>query len=82
MKKQGIKDGEIRRVWQDKKDRLPNLQLMEGRQNESKNKKPFDEWLHGKIDGKNPNVMDITKFKKDNYIPKNISLNVQDFDKF
>lgn len=63
--------------WKWKKDRLPNLQLMEGSQNESKNKKPFKEWLD---EGKG--ILDRDKFLLDNYIPKNISLEFSDFNKF
>jgi len=68
--------------WQEIKDMLPNLQLLEGSENESKNKTPFKEWLYGK-DGKgNQSVPDIKKFKTDNYIPKDVSLEFKDFDEF
>ena len=68
--------------WQQMKDRLPNLQLMEGKENESKNKTPLKEWLNGKDANRNPNVVDVAKFKKDNYIPESISLDLKDFENF
>jgi uncharacterized protein with ParB-like and HNH nuclease domain len=68
--------------WQEMKDRLPNLQLMEGKENESKNKTPFKNWLYGKDANENPNVSDIDKFKKDNYIPTSLSLDFKDFEYF
>jgi len=81
LKKYGIHQ-EKWEEWQDMKDRLPNLQLMEGRENESKNKTPFKEWLHGMDANGNPNVTDVDKFKKDNYIPDRTSLNFRDFEDF
>jgi hypothetical protein len=68
--------------WQEKKDQLPNLQLMEGRENESKNKTPFKQWLHGTDANGNSNVIDIDKFKKDNYLPDGISLEFRYFEGF
>lgn len=68
--------------WQEMKDRLPNLQLMEGKENESKNKTPFKNWLYGKDANENPNVSDIDRFKKDNYIPTGLSLDFKDFEYF
>lgn len=65
--------------WQEMKDQLPNLQLMEGGENKSKNATLFKEWLEGTDSNNNPNVRDGDKFKIDNYIPENIDL---DFDKF
>lgn len=66
--------------WQEQKDQLPNLQLMEGKENESKSKKPFIEWLYET--GGSSNVVDINKFKADNYIPENLSLKIDDFEEF
>jgi len=68
--------------WQILKDQLPNLQIMEGSENESKNKTPFDEWLHGENIDDIPNVSDINKFLADNYIPKETSLEFKDFEMF
>jgi uncharacterized protein with ParB-like and HNH nuclease domain len=68
--------------WQQKRDKLPNLQLMEGKENESKNKTPFKDWLYGKDSGGYPNVVDPAKFKKDNYISETISLDFKDFEMF
>ena len=36
--------------WQNKRDCLPNIQLLEGKENQSKNKKPFREWLEELVD--------------------------------
>lgn len=68
--------------WQQMKDRLPNLQLMEGKENESKNKTPFKDWLIGKDTSGHPNMVDPTKFMKDNYISSTSSLDLKDFETF
>jgi hypothetical protein len=54
---------------------------MEGSENISKNKTPFKDWLYGKDDNGNPNVVDVDKFLKDNYIPST-SLELSNFDEF
>ncbi len=54
---------------------------MEGRENESKQATPFANWIIGKSNGIR-NVPDITKFKVDNFIPKDISLDFRQFDNF
>lgn len=69
-------------MWQQLKDTIPNLQLMEGRENESKNAKPFKEWLYGKNSSDNKNVADIPKFCSDNYIPLDIEYSFINFDFF
>ena len=67
--------------WQEIKDRLPNLQLMEGQQNESKNKTPFKDWLYGRDRDGKPNVGDVEKIKADNYIPE-ADLSFENFARF
>lgn len=57
-----------------KKDKLPNLQLLEGSENESKNQTLFSEWFK--------KIKDKKKYKKDNYIPEKVSLEIADFDVF
>lgn len=69
-------------AWQQIKDTMPNLQLMEGRQNESKNAKPFIEWLNGEDGSGKKNVPDMAKFCLDNYIPEKTDLNISNFDDF
>lgn len=69
-------------AWQQIKDTMPNLQLMEGRQNESKNAKPFKEWLHGFDSTGKKNVADVSKFCTDNYIPKDTELDITNFEDF
>lgn len=63
--------------WQELKDTLPNLQIMEGRENESKRATAFSEWIINKA-----NVTDIDKFKMDNFIPDKVDLEFKHFDKF
>lgn len=55
--------------WREIADMLPNLQLMEGRENERKNKTPFFDWINGVDINGTPNISDKKKFVKDNYIP-------------
>lgn len=55
--------------WQFIKDAVPNLQLMESRENSSKNATYFKDWING-IDGTGKqNVADARKFCQDNFIP-------------
>lgn len=68
---------EKRIIWRDMKDKLPNLQIMEGLENISKNKTLFKEWVNNK-----ENVSDIQKYKEDNYIDKNSSEEFIDFEEF
>ena len=54
--------------WQFKRNLLPNLQFLEGGENESKNKTPLLEWISA------GNVLE--------YHPKGVSLELKDFDEF
>jgi uncharacterized protein with ParB-like and HNH nuclease domain len=67
------------KIWQDMKDRLPNLQLMEESENERKNNTPLKKWL---LEDTYPNYDDQKKFMRDNYIPANVSLELKDFESF
>jgi len=62
--------------WQDCKDCVPNLQLMEGRQNESKKATPFKTWFAQKDKAAQE------KFAADNYLPENIGLEFENFKSF
>ncbi len=64
--------------WQEMKDMLPNLQLMEGSENESKNKTPFKQWL----DNTYQNNDSKNKFMENNDIPNDVSLELKDFEMF
>lgn len=69
-------------LWGDyisKANKLPNLQLMEGTENEQKNGTTLEEWLNGKDKYGKPYVADVQKFKMDNYIPPEASTNFKDF---
>lgn len=64
--------------WTDvyyKKDKLPNLQLLKGGENESKNKTPFKEWFQ-------KNVKNKDEYKEANYIPTDIDLDFKKFNEF
>lgn len=67
--------------WQEIKDTLPNLQMMEGHENKSKQDEPLADWVNNVTNGQ-PNVPDIEKFKNDNFIPSAASLDFLEFDKF
>ena len=54
--------------WQKKRNLLPNLQFLEGTENESKNKTPLKEWVANNHDF--------------DFHPTNVSLELQDFDTF
>jgi hypothetical protein len=55
---------------------IPNLQLMEGRQNESKNASAFLAWLSGKT------ATEQEYFKVSNYIPAGEPLDFANFKSF
>lgn len=59
--------------WSNCRDCVPNLQLMEGRQNESKNATPLEEWVE-----KIPESKRAT-FAGNNYFPENVDLGFRDF---
>nr|WP_254905227.1 DUF262 domain-containing protein [Clostridium tyrobutyricum] len=59
---------------QDKKDKLGNLQLLEGRENQSKNKSSLEDWLNSQFD-------DSTVYKLTNYIP-DVDLSLNNFKEF
>lgn len=67
--------------WQNIKDTVPNLQLMEGRENSSKNATLFKEWFEGTDGSGKKNVSDPIKFKEDNFIP-NTEFDFNNFEKF
>lgn len=73
---------EERKKWIEIKDTIPNLQLLEGRKNESKNNKPLMDWVEGKNKYGIPNVPDFEKFCLDNYLESNVSLEFRDFFNF
>ena len=67
--------GEIAIEWQANRDKLPNLQLMEGRENESKRATPFDEWLE-------KNIEDKSHFLRSNHCPVGVELSLKEFGSF
>ena len=53
---------------------MPNLQLLEGGENESKNKTPLlDRIMNEDI------IPDLKKYKSDNFIPKDVDLSFDNF---
>lgn len=60
-------------AWRDRRDCVPNLQLMEGKKNISKNAAPLKVWFELK------SGMDQSKFVNDNYFPPAIGLEFKDF---
>ena len=65
--------------WKQIKDTVPNLQLMEGRQNGSKNASTFEEWIKGSDVSGKKNITDLHKFCADNYIPDDVSFSFSSF---
>lgn len=68
----GIEE-ELQEEWFKSRDMLPNLQLMEGRQNESKNANVFKDWLELKTKSEQ------SHFKITNFIPLKESLEFNNF---
>ena len=54
--------------WKKKRNLLPNLQFLEGSENESKNQTPLEKWVSPSRDFL--------------YHPKDVSLELKDFDTF
>ncbi len=78
LKSQGVPEN----LWQeykDKSDKLPNLQLMEGTENEEKNSTKLCKWVNGKDRTGKPNVRDKDRYLADNYVPIGTSLDFKDF---
>jgi hypothetical protein len=63
--------------WQAKRDALPNLHLLEGKENISKQATPFAEWLNKE----HPKTTDAETYILSHHIP-NISLELKDFAEF
>ena len=74
LKKLGLSDEKVSQ-WQEDRDRLPNLQLMEGATNQSKNATAFEDWIQTLGAAKD-------HFTKTNYIPDTVSLNLVYFEAF
>lgn len=68
LKKLGLAEDKIK-DWQEKRNRLPNLQLLEGTENESKNDTDLKVWAEN-----NPGVV--------KYLPEGVSLDLENFDEF
>lgn len=67
LQKLQVPEGKIAE-WQKKRNLLPNLQFLEGLENESKNQTPLAEW--------------VAKGNDFAYHPQNVSLALEDFDAF
>ena len=62
--------------WWDCRDCVPNLQLIYGRQNLSKNATPLKDWVGGMTESER------ATFASDNYFPEDSTLEFHDFIKF
>lgn len=69
--------GEDAEFFSENKDRIPNLQLLEGMENQEKSSKIFQEWLEAEYKGNMKN-----EFMTKHFIPKNIDLNHENFIEF
>lgn len=63
--------------WQALRDCVPNLQLLEGRQNESKNATPLKKWVFEELTEANRDW-----FQKTNFFPANVGLDFENFINF
>ncbi len=64
-------DDDTKEDWRSRRNTLANMQLLEGRENESKNAMPLNEWL------KEPKNRENVK-----YLPENISYELSNFEEF
>ena len=74
LKEIGLDDETIKQ-WQDMRDQVPNLQLLEGRENTVKQATALSKWVNNKVD-------DATYYRKRNYIIDDQSLELEDFEGF
>jgi len=74
LKEIGIDDETIK-LWQDMRDQVPNLQLLEGRENTVKQATDLSKWVSNKVD-------DATYYRKRNYVLDDQSLELEDFEDF
>lgn len=72
-RKCGIEESKYKE-WNDSKDKLANLQLLEGAENESKSKTPLEDWVNNKTNN-------IPLYKETNYIP-DVKLSLDNFQTF
>lgn len=76
LKKFELSEDKIKK-WQEDRDRLPNLQLMEGATNKKKNDMLFKDWICTEANNNNRDY-----FMERNYIPLNIDLAFRNFEAF
>ena len=77
----GLSKEEIKQ-WQYMKDRLPNLQMLEGVENVSKNNTSFKEWINLKDINGNLLIGDKDLYKKNNYIDITVDEDIKGFKEF
>ena len=75
FERNNIRDEEMKK-WLELRDCVPNLQLMNGPQNSSKNDTPLKKWL----ESKDPAY--LTNFRMENYFPDGIDLEFENFMQF
>lgn len=75
LAKMGLEEQQIDR-WIANRDRLPNLQFLEGTENQSKSAMPLAEWVERGW----PDTAE--RFRRDNVIPADVSLAFVEFDRF
>ena len=63
------------------KDCLPNLQLLEGKENIEKSNIPFQKWINADKNGV-MNVHNQSEFKNTHYIPESVDLDITNFEEF
>ena len=67
---------DVWRRWRGNRNRLPNLQLLEGRSNGSKNNMPLIEYYNDMNDDQK------AKFRKEAFIPDDVGLELEHFEEF
>ena len=77
LRKMSIIDDDAK-AWQNKRDQLPNLQMMDSSTNRSKNATPLDIW----VDKTYQNKSDKDRFFSSSYFPSKQSLEFTNFEKF
>ncbi len=77
LKKLKLTDEQISE-WQQLRDTLPNLQLLEGNENEQKTAMPFGDWLKQEY----PTAAERKHFLNGHHIPSNPSFPLHDFENF
>lgn len=78
LRRAGITDPEKIESFKDHKEKIPNLQLIQGLPNSEKSDKPFEEWIKERY----PDSDERSHYMQQHYIPKGVDFSIVGFPTF